>query len=154
MLQLPHFSRNDEIDKVIWHEAPEFIVGKTNHVVQCERTIPRLISVINDECYDRSETICLCKSGKILIRLHEVFECDVPCAYLSLVCKQGQRIVNHVSERHGIVDCRLILDSKQDIRCLFVPINLENIPISREFVLPFVVSNHLAEQPVRRFQIL
>ena len=102
-LSFAQFNRNDKVDKVVRHISPKFFIWKLDHLVERLRAIPRARSCIDDEGDDGIEMICEGKSGEIFVWMFEVFECEMFFLFLTDACKQCQGIINHVSERHGIV---------------------------------------------------
>ena len=103
---------------------------------------------------DRIDMVGLCKSGQKLIRSLEIFEREMPCAFLTHPCEQRKGIINHVSQRHGIMNCRLIFDAQQNVGGILITICHKYIPRPRELCLASGIPNHFAEQPVCGYQCL
>ena len=68
--------------------------------------------------------------------------------------KHCQGIINHIPQRHGIMNRGLILNAQQYIRRFAKPISLEHIPLSDKLNLVADITNRSVKQPIRRFQLV
>ena len=111
-----HLARSDQIDPVIRHMCKDARISVAEHLMQTSRSVPGLCRPENNQCNHRYKCIIFEESTKVFIIGPGFFSfgCMTVLCFSHLFCVLSG-IIEHIPNRHRIVDMTLVFNPKDQI---------------------------------------